>query len=161
MFEDRERQNQTEQSQKDRNVYFGVITDLLEETTTLHLPLSFGRSPPWIQLHLHTSHLFIISPFSPGLLLLRLCLAVSSHPPPPHPRHLSPSLSLHSIKIILVICLAVEGGIKRTNSCQDLMLNTLGICRNPLETLIPTDPSLLFIGQRKYEGRKRSGILYD
>lgn len=74
MFDDQGRQNKAEQSQEDRNVYFGVITDPLEETTTSHLPLSFRRSPPWIQLHLHTSHLFFISPFSPGLLLLLLVL---------------------------------------------------------------------------------------
>lgn len=90
MFEDQGGQNKTEQSRKGRNVYFGVITDLLEERTTSHLPRSFRRSPPWIQLHLHTSRLFIISPFSPGLLLLRLCFTVSSLPL----CHLSPSLAV-------------------------------------------------------------------
>lgn len=94
MFGDRERQNQTGQSRKDRNVYSGVITHLLEETPTSHLPLSFRCSPPWIQLHLHTSRLFIISPFSPGLLLLRLCLAVSSHPPSLPPTAIYHHLSL-------------------------------------------------------------------
>lgn len=113
----REDKIKPEQSQEDRNVYFGVITDLLEETMTSHLPLSFRRSPPWIQLHLHTSHLLIISPYYPGLLLLRLCLAVSSCRPPPSITisrfntplspfilsffwHFHRSVSLHSIKVI-------------------------------------------------------------
>lgn len=79
MFEDHGGQNKTgAEAQKDRIVYFGVITELLEERATSRLPPSFHHFPPWIQLHLHTSHLFIISPFSPGLLLLPLCLAVSS-----------------------------------------------------------------------------------
>lgn len=114
----REDKIKPEQSQEDRNVYFGVITDLLEETMTSHLPLSFRHSPPWIQLHLHTSHLLIISPFYPGLLLLRLCLAVSSCRPPPSItisrfntplRHSTLSLSLHSLLLLTLssVCLAL------------------------------------------------------
>lgn len=84
MFEDHGGENKSRaEAEKDRIVYFGVITGLLEERATPRLPPSFHHSPPWIQLHLHTSHLFIISPFSPGLLLLLLplCLTVSSHLP--------------------------------------------------------------------------------
>lgn len=72
MFEDQRRKNKTEQSQEDRNVYFGVITHLLEETTTSHLPPSFRRSPPSIQLHLRTSR----SSSSP-LSLQGCCFSVS------------------------------------------------------------------------------------
>lgn len=140
MFEDHGGENKTRaEAQKDRIVYFGVITEVLEERATPRLPPSFPHSPPWIQLHLHPSHLFIISPF-----LSRA--AAASSPSLSHCfitsflRHLSPALFFNTplhfstlFPLILSISrrprLALllqndgmlfvwlwEGGMQRTNS---------------------------------------------
>lgn len=89
MFENQGRENKSKQSQKDRNVYFGVITDLLEERTiappAIIPPLSTldSASPP----HLISSS----SLLSLQGCFFSVCLAVSSHLPP---AYLSPSLAL-------------------------------------------------------------------
>lgn len=81
MFEDQGGQNKNPaEAEEDRNVYFGAITESLEERATSHLPPSSRRSPPRIQLHLHTSRLFIISPSLQGFFFLSSVCFITSFP---------------------------------------------------------------------------------